>query len=275
MSLARRSEDEPLALHPSEDGLLLSHVAKDYLTGKGTVHAIEDVSLQVPRGQFLTLIGPSGCGKSTLLRIIAGLEIPNRGSVSIFGESVQRARENKHIGFVPQSLALLPWRSVLDNVYLPLEVNKKAGDSGAMKRDPEEILVAFGLGDVLHKRPAELSGGMRQRVAIARAFAFEPAVLLMDEPFSSLDELTSETLRHELLAFWQTHRTTVVFVTHSVTEAVVLSDEVAVMTKGPGRLQEVVRVELSRPRGDLVELSQSCRESEAAVRLALRAGAAA
>ena len=190
----------------------------------------------VPRGRFVTLIGPSGCGKTTLLRIIAGLVQPDKGEVSLFGEKLEHARRAKHIGFVPQALALLPWRTVLDNVRLPLQLNRAAGN-GASKaaRDPAEVLRALGLGDVLDRRPAELSGGMRQRVAIARAFVHEPAVLLMDEPFAALDELTSEVLRRELLQLWQATETTVLFVSHSVSEAVLLSDEVVVMTHAPGK----------------------------------------
>ena len=231
--------------------------------------ALRDISLTIAPGSFVTVIGPSGCGKSTLLRILAGLEHQDSGVVSIFGESVDRARENKHIGYVPQSLGLLPWRTVIDNVRLPLEIGhrnlKRTAD-----RAPEEILQAFGLGDVLNRRPAELSGGMRQRVAIARVFALSPAVLLMDEPFSSLDEMTSEVLRHELLTLWQNNRTTVVFVTHSVSEAVLLSDEVVVMSPPPGAIREVIRIDLERPRDSLVEITSAFHELERRVRLSLR-----
>jgi len=254
-------------LSRSPSGLVVNRVTKAY-DGSGPP-ALRDISLTVAPGSFVTIIGPSGCGKSTLLRILAGLEHQDSGSVSIFGESVDRARENKHIGYVPQSLALLPWRSVLDNVRLPLQIGRniaaREGD-----RDPEEILRAFGLGDVLNRRPAELSGGMRQRVAIARVFALAPAVLLMDEPFSSLDEMTSEVLRHELLTLWQNNRTTVVFVTHSVSEAVLLSDEVVVMSPSPGEIREVIEIDLDRPRDNLVEITPAFHEFERRVRLSLR-----
>ncbi|HTW98988.1 MAG TPA: ABC transporter ATP-binding protein, partial [Acidimicrobiales bacterium] len=192
---------------------------------------------------------------------------------SIFGESVERACEQKHIGFVSQSPALLPWRTVLENVRLPLEVNRRAGeDRQAEHADPRAILAAFGLSAVLDKRPHQLSGGMQQRVAIARAFAFRPAVLLMDEPFSSLDELTREVLRDELLDLWEQSGTTIVFVTHSIPEAVLLSDQVVVMAALPGRIGDVIDVDLPRPRGDLVELSGEFREVERHVRLELRRG---
>ena len=279
-------------------GLVVSGVVKSYTTartglattGPAALRALGPIDLSVPRGRFVTLIGPSGCGKSTLLRALAGIERPDQGSISIFGEDVERARRAKHIGFVPQALALLPWRTVLENARLPLDLNR--ADSGARSgrprwgrdrgaapspaapsgpgRDPIEVLEALGLGPVLDRRPAQLSGGMRQRVAIARAFVHQPAVLLMDEPFSSLDELTAEVLRRELLSLWQATGTTVVFVTHSVPEAVMLSDEVVVMTHAPGRVATVVPVTLERPRGELVEVTDAFRGVEQEVRLALR-----
>lgn len=261
----------------ADQGLVIDSVTKSFRTRGAKTVVLSDVSLTVERGQFVTLIGPSGCGKSTLLRVLAGLTPIDAGRVSIFGESVERACERKHIGLVPQSPALLPWRSVLDNVRLPLEVNRRAwrGDTGETegpRPDPRQILAAFGLSGVLDKRPAQLSGGMQQRVAIARAFAFRPAVLLMDEPFSALDELTREVLRHELLDLWQQFRTTVVFVTHSVPEAVLLSDVVVVMSAAPGRIGTTVPISIERPRGELVELSPEFREIEGEVRGHLRAG---
>jgi NitT/TauT family transport system ATP-binding protein len=252
-----------------DEGLAIVGVTKRFDSAAGSVLALEPVDLDFSRGRFVTLIGPSGCGKSTLLRIIAGLIEPDEGSISIFGEGVHRALENKHIGLVPQSLALLPWRSVLDNVRLAIEINPRAGAPG---RDPVEILRAFGLGEYLDYLPAQLSGGMRQRIAIARAFAIEPALLLMDEPFASLDELSREVLRRELLELWSTLRTTVIFVTHSVAEAVLLSDEVVVMSAAPGRVVERIEVPLERPRADLIELSDEFREIERRVRVALREG---
>ena len=253
-------------------GLVVTGVSKAYRSETGPQPALGSISLHVPRGEFVSIIGPSGCGKSTLLRLLAGLERPDTGEISIFGESTDRARHLKHIGFVPQALALLPWRTVLENTRLPLELNRSAqGDERPPSRDPADVLRALGLGDVLNRRPAELSGGMRQRVAIARAFAHEPPVMLMDEPFSSLDELTGEVLRRELLELWQETNSTVVFVTHSVAEAVLLSDRVVVMTRAPGSIATVVDVDLGRPRGELVEVSERFLESEREVRLALRA----
>lgn len=235
--------------------------------------ALDDVNLHVGRGQFVTVIGPTGCGKSTLLGIVGGLIEPDTGSVSIFGEPPDKAVVAKHVGFVPQSPALLPWRSVLDNVRLPLQVNRKAGEGPDRHyRDPVEILESFGLGGALRRRPHQLSGGMQQRVAIARALVFDPSILLMDEPFSALDELTREEQRHRLLEVWQSNRKTVIFVTHSVTEAVALGDRVVVMSHGPNRVRAAVTVDLPRPRGESVESSDAFREIERRVRSELRSG---
>lgn len=231
---------------------------KVYGTGADATTALHHVDLQVPRGRFVSVIGPSGCGKSTLLRLIAGLEAPDAGDVTICGETPSGATARKMIGFVPQVPALLPWLDVLDNVRVLEKVNR----AGAARRhrtsptpgadglaaDPVALLQRLGLGEVLHRRPGQLSGGMQQRTAIARAFALQPDVLLMDEPFSALDEFTRESAQLQLLDVWQELRTTVVFVTHSITEAVLLSDTVVVMAAGPGRIAGTVDVALDRPR---------------------------
>ncbi len=264
-ALPRPSSGAPLG-----DGVIFHGVTKRFGSERSGTLAITDVTLAARRGEFVTLIGPSGCGKSTLLRIAAGLVTADEGDVTIFGETVEAATARKHIGFVPQAPALLPWRNVLDNVRLPLQVNRHG--SPTTTRDPVAILEAVGLGAVLDKRPAELSGGMAQRVAIARAFAFDPAVLLMDEPFSALDEFTREVLRHELLTLWEADQKTVLFVTHSVTEAVLLSDVIVVMSAQPGTVASVVPVDLARPRNEGIELTPAFIEVERRVRSALRGG---
>jgi NitT/TauT family transport system ATP-binding protein len=254
-----------------DDGVSISDIWKAFATGNENTPAVEGVNLRIRRGQFVTLIGPSGCGKSTLLRIVAGLLTPDRGSVSIFGETVIHAAESKHIGLVPQTPALLPWRTVIENVELPLQVNKH-GTGGGDRRpiDPRELLESFGLGGVLDRRPHELSGGMQQRVAIARAFVFDPMILLMDEPFSALDEFTREAQRRGLLELWQSNQKTVLFVTHSVAEAVELSDVIVVMSPQPGRIRAVIPVDLPRPRGSLVGNSEAFHTVEVEVRRELR-----
>ena len=247
-------------------------MSKTYASGSGEVQALADVSLTVTRGEFVTVIGPSGCGKTTLLRLAAGLAAPDGGQISVYGEPVARAVAEKQIGFVPQSPALLPWRTVLDNVTFPLQVNRR--HTPAVRPDPRELLAALGLADAADRMPHELSGGMQQRVAIARAFVFDPPVLLMDEPFAAVDELTREALRHELLTAWQQSGKTVLFVTHSVAEAVALSDRVVVMSAQTHGIQRVIDVPLARPRDDLVETTQKFQKLERELRLELRSGLA-
>jgi NitT/TauT family transport system ATP-binding protein len=254
-----------------DDGVSIRGIWKAFATGNKSTVAVEDVNLQIRRGQFVTLIGPSGCGKSTLLRIVAGLLAADRGSVSIFGETVSHAAASKHIGFVPQTPALLPWRTVIKNVELPLQVNRRGSREGDRRpSNPRVLLESFGLGGVLDRRPRELSGGMQQQVAIARAFVFDPMILLMDEPFSALDEFTREAQRRGLLELWQSSQKTVLFVTHSVAEAVELSDVIVVMSSQPGRIHAVIPVDLPRPRSDLVENSDAFHGVEVEVRRELR-----
>jgi NitT/TauT family transport system ATP-binding protein len=258
-------------------GLVVEHLSKRFGPSDATVHALEDVSIRVDRGRFVAIVGPSGSGKSTLLRIVAGLVSADAGSVSIFGESVEDARANKHIGYVPQTPALLPWRTVAENVALPFAVNRSHGpnnvDTGAnMASRVEAMLEAVGLGSQGRRFPAELSGGMQQRVAIARALVFRPEVLLMDEPFSALDELTREQLRLELLRLFDDQRQTVLFVTHSIAEAVHLADVVVVLSSSPGRVIGEVVVPLDRPRAELVETTMAFHEVENEVRALMRQG---
>jgi NitT/TauT family transport system ATP-binding protein len=213
-----------------------------------TVKALEDINLQIQEGEFISLIGPSGCGKSTLLRMIADLIEPSSGKLSVNGKSARQARLDREYGFVFQSATLYDWRTILKNVELPLEI---MGYSSA-KRGARalEMLRLVELGDFVDKYPWQLSGGMQQRVSIARALAFEPNILLMDEPFGALDEMTRERMNNELLRIWTAiPHMTVVFVTHSIAEAVYLSDRVVVLSARPGRLAEIIDVNLPRPRG--------------------------
>jgi NitT/TauT family transport system ATP-binding protein len=233
---------------PSDrSGVRIEGVSKWFESGRDRHLVLDNVSLSIGRGEFVSLIGPSGCGKSTLLKLVAGLLQPDAGTIVVDEETVKTATRDKAIGLVPQSPALLPWRSVLSNVELPIRINAKANRGRAL-RDPVQVLQSMGLGDALNRYPAELSGGMQQRVAIARAFVFDPGVLLMDEPFSALDELNRDQQRMELLRFWQSNRKAVLFVTHSVAEAVILSDRIIVMAAGPGRISGIVEVDLPRPR---------------------------
>ncbi len=216
------------------------------------VEAVRDVSLDIAPGEVLTLLGPSGSGKTTLLRLIAGLETASLGSVLIDGAPPAAARAAKRIGFVPQSPALLPWRTVETNARLLLDVNR-AARLGADTPDPVELLHEVGLGDFRTALPHQLSGGMQQRVALVRAFALGAPILLMDEPFAALDEITRAEMRHLLARLCDRFRSTVVFVTHSLAEAVFLSDRVAVLSSRPGQVVGIVPIDLPRPRSAELE----------------------
>ena len=229
----------------------MERVAKTFETKDASVEALREVSLDIREDEFVTLIGPSGCGKSTLLRIIGGLIEPTTGTVELRGRSAKVAQRSKDIGFVFQQPALLPWRTVTANIELPFELNKGAGSDRLCST--EEILALVGLGAFAKAHPYQLSGGMQQRVAIARALIFDPALLLMDEPFGALDEITRAGMRYELLRIWGQSKKTVLFVTHSIPEAIVLSDRVVVMSPRPGQIREVLDIKLPRPRNEEIE----------------------
>lgn len=257
------------AHHPEAIGVEVTNVSKSFGGDESRVTVLNGVSLSIKKGEFVSLIGPSGCGKSTLLKVVAGLSEANGGSVSINGKSVREAARDKAIGLVPQSPALLPWRTILDNVSLPISINPGA-NAGRKLRDPKEILQSFGLGHALDRYPAQLSGGMQQRAAIARSFVFDPEILLMDEPFSALDEMNRDQQRMGLLDFWQSNRKSVLFVTHSVPEAIILSDRIVLMASHPGRIAEIIDVDLPRPRNEALYATDAFRDLEGYVRSALR-----
>ncbi len=215
----------------------------DYPNG---VSALEDINLSVPDGAFVSLIGPSGCGKSTLLRLAADVLQPTAGRVSIGDAAPRAARTARRIGMVFQEPALLRWRRVARNVELPLELGGRRDEEG--RRRALELLARVGLADTTERLPRQLSGGQRQRVALARALIQDPAVLLMDEPFGALDQITRDEMNRMLLQVWEATRITVLFVTHSIAEAVYLSDRVAVFTPRPGRIHALIDIPLPRPR---------------------------
>jgi NitT/TauT family transport system ATP-binding protein len=230
----------------AETAVSCEGVSVRFTSDRGTVTALQSIDLAIPRGSFLTLLGPSGCGKSTLLRVMADLVAPTSGRISVFGGAPQAARKQRQIGFVFQDSALLAWRTVLDNVALPLQVGGGRALPGA--RSPQELLSLVGLSGWEKAYPHELSGGMRQRVAIARALVSGPQLLLMDEPFGALDEITRDRLNEELLQLWETTGTTIVFVTHSIYEAAFLGQSVLLLAARPGRVREQVPVTLPMPR---------------------------
>lgn len=229
-------------------------VSKVYFANGTALKALSDVNFTAERGEFLSILGPSGCGKSTLLRIIGGILKPSGGRVEIDGEDPREAQRKKEIGFVFQDASLLPWRTVRENIELPLEVNKQ--NAQKRRRSVDDLLELVGLEDFENYYPYQLSGGMQQRVSVARALVFSPSLLLMDEPLSSLDEITRSSMRYELLRIWDALRATVIFVTHSIPEAIILSDRVLVFTKSPGRVRASIPVDLPRPRDESLEDGQ-------------------
>lgn len=245
-------------------------LGRTYAGPNGGIEAIRDVDLTVDRGQFVSILGPSGCGKSTLLRIVGGLIEPTRGEATVDGQPPAEAQRRKQIGFVFQDAALLPWRSVLRNIELPLEVNRPA--NRPRPRGSDALLDLVGLTPFRNAYPHQLSGGMQQRVAIARALVHYPILLLMDEPFGALDEITRAAMRYELLRIWQATHKTILFVTHSITEAIILSHTVVVMTARPGRIRAVIPIDLPRPRDESLELSAAFRDYAVELKRLLREG---
>ena len=241
--VGRRGE-RPQGVAIGDELIGVERVSKTFETRSRRVEAVAEVDLAIADGELVSVVGRSGCGKSTLLRMIAGLLPTTTGTIAIGGAPVAGPRRDVALMF--QRSALLPWRSVLDNVLLPVDVAN--GDRSTARRDALELLELTGLAGFERARPYELSGGMQQRAALCRALISKPRVLLMDEPFAALDALTREELSLELQRLWQERRKTIVFVTHSIDEAVLLSDRVVVMTPRPGRVARVVEVPLPRPR---------------------------
>ena len=248
----------------------LAGIEKRFASGSTTTLALTEIDLEIGAGEFVSLIGPSGCGKSTLLRIIGDLTTPSSGTAQVNGKPAPRARLDRDYGMVFQAPLLFDWRTVENNVQLPLELLGE--DRPTRQARAREMLELVDLSDFARHHPYQLSGGMQQRVAIARALAISPSLLLMDEPFGALDEMTRERMNAELLSIWERTGITVVFVTHSIPEAVFLSSRVAVMSARPGRITHLIDVDLPRPRGLATRESPRYFELITQVREALRAG---
>ncbi len=234
------NDDRPMVL---AEGL-----GKTFVDHSRRIQALVGLDLAVAPGEFVSIIGPSGCGKSTLLRLIGGLLETDRGRLEVAGESPLEGRRAKRFGLVPQSPALLPWRSVRENLTLLSGLNRGQGRGKITADEVDDLLELVGLAPFADSLPAQLSGGMQQRVSLIRAFALRPPILLMDEPFAALDEITRSDMRFLLLDLWRDTKATVLFVTHSIEEAVLLSDRVLVLTARPGQRFDELTIDLSRPR---------------------------
>lgn len=235
---------------------------KTYASSNGRVTALEDVDLTIKQNEFVTLVGPSGCGKSTLLKLIGALIRPTRGTLLF--DQAPLLRPTRDVGIVFQEAVLLQWRTVLDNVLLPTEIlglNKAASRKRAM-----DLINLVGLGGFEKRFPRELSGGMQQRVSLCRALIHNPSVLLMDEPFAALDAMTREELGFELMRIWDNDKKTVIFVTHNITEAILLADRVVAMTPRPGRIARIVDIDLARPRTIDMEFTEKFKSYSGQIR---------
>jgi NitT/TauT family transport system ATP-binding protein len=226
-------------------GVALAGVTKRFGSKDSGVLALDQIDLTIQDGEFVAVVGPSGCGKSTMMRLISRLAMPSTGTISVFGDT--SGEPPVDMGIVFQSHVLLPWRTILDNVLFPADMTGRNRNS--LKPKAIELLASVGLQDFTHSLPHELSGGMKQRAAIARALLLQPRLLLMDEPFGALDALTREQMRVDLETLWLANRMTVVFITHSIDEAVLLADRVIVMTPRPGRVERILEIDIPRPRG--------------------------
>ncbi len=259
------TEAEPRRMVVEATGLSLT-----FETADGPVHALSEVDLRVEHGDFVSLIGPSGCGKTTLLRAIADLEQPTAGAIEVNGVSPQQARLDRSYGYIFQAPALYPWRNIERNVTLPLEIMGLSRQERAKRA--KKYLELVDLAGFEKKFPWQLSGGMQQRASIARALCFDPELLLMDEPFGALDEIVRDHLNEQLLKLWDKTRKTVVFVTHSIPEAVFLSTRIVVMSPRPGKIIDVIETDFPRSRSLDIRETPAFLEVAHRVREGLRAG---
>ena len=252
------------------DAVNINNLSLIFDTNDGDVHALQDIDIKISKGDFVSLIGPSGCGKTTLLRVIADLQMPTSGSLEVNGKSPEQARKERDYGYVFQSPALFPWRTISGNIGLPLEI--MGFDKSEKMERIEKNLKLVNLLDFKNKFPWQLSGGMQQRASIARALSFDPELLLMDEPFGALDEIVRDHLNEQLLDLWRQTEKTVVFVTHSIPEAVFLSTHIVVMSPRPGKIFDIIKSPLSSNRDLSIRETSEFLKVAQRVREGLRSG---
>jgi NitT/TauT family transport system ATP-binding protein len=252
----------------------IQEISVRFRTPDGPLLALEHISAHIEPRSFLTVVGPSGCGKTTLLKVLSGVLPPSAGEVCFDGRPLKEAAMTGHIGYVFQRPMLLPWRTALGNVMLTMEVTRKEMSQQEREAEARRWLDIVGLRGFEERRPHELSGGMQQRVSLARALVFQPRILLMDEPFAALDEITREAMQDELLRLWSRIDTTVVFITHSIPEAVLLSERILVLSARPGRIIETIDVPFPRPRTEAIRGLPRFAEITEHIRGHLRAGRA-
>ena len=262
---------ESLSVKSAESSIIdINNLCLTFETQSEPVHALSGINMKVNSGDFVSLIGPSGCGKTTLLRVIADLEKPTSGTISVEGKSPNQARLDRSYGYVFQTPALLPWRNIESNIHLPLEMSGYS--KSEQKKLSQKYLSLVSLTGFEKKYPWQLSGGMQQRVSIARALSFDPGMLLMDEPFGALDEITRDRLNEELLRLWQETQKTVVFVTHSIPEAVFLSNKIVVMSARPGKIIDIIETNFPKDRTFDIRETPEFLEASQRVREALKEG---
>ena len=260
---------DPMRTIAEPPTVLAEDLGKTVLDHGRRTQALAGLNLEISSGEFVSIIGPSGCGKSTLLRLIGGLIEADRGRITVGGNPPAEGRKAKQFGLVPQSPALLPWRTVRENLTLLPSLNRDQGRGPVADDEIDDLLQAVGLAPFADSLPAELSGGMQQRVSLVRAFALRPPILLMDEPFAALDEITRSDMRFLLLDLWRETAATVIFVTHSIEEAVLLADRVVVLTGRPGQLSDDLVIGLERPRQHGVEDADDFHRHAARLRASL------
>jgi NitT/TauT family transport system ATP-binding protein len=268
----RRALEAPVSGSATEPVIEMRGLGLTYAAAHGEVNALTGIEFKIRPNEFVSVVGPSGCGKTSLLKLISGLIKPSEGTVTVGGGPPEAALKRQAFGFIFQSSVLLPWRTARQNVEIALELARRDMRAGERRAIALDLLGKVGLSGFTECRPHELSGGMQQRVSIARALSTSPSILLMDEPFGALDEIARELMQNELLRLWEVLKSTIVFITHSLSEAILLSDRVVIMSSRPGRVLKILEVDAPRPRTAEFRNGQKFHELLAEARASLESG---